>query len=93
MLQFPFEYHSFIVYKTKQADILSHVEIYEENKRLNKLIEKNETFVHPDGDMEMQERIPFCPSLLLREGVVLNLSFSLPGLETSKILTTPSKPL
>ena len=34
-----------------------NVEIYEENKRLNKLIEKNETFVHPDGDMEMQERV------------------------------------
>jgi predicted kinase len=39
--------------KTKR----DNVEIYEENKRLNKLIEKNETFVHPDGDMEMQERI------------------------------------
>ena len=34
-----------------------NIEIDTENKRLNKLIEKNETYVHPDGDMEMQAKI------------------------------------
>ena len=35
----------------------SNEEIDIENKRLNELIKKNETYVHPDGDMEIQDRI------------------------------------